>query len=171
MFNAIDVAKWFMENNEDTPKNTLQGNMKLQKLLFFSQLIHIARTDRYLIKEEFNAYDKGMVMESIRLLHFNNMRKILEDGKTISDIEALETLRLTNEIYGDATADELSDLSHQFEFWRKYLNNSKTIFGYKIKSKSVVPNSELRKEIQVIKDVLKANEMMNENIVGDDFDY
>ena len=32
---VFDYAKWFLENNLDTPRNTFKGNMKLQKLLFF----------------------------------------------------------------------------------------------------------------------------------------
>lgn len=29
--NVFDYAKWFLDNNLDTPRNTFKGNMKLQK--------------------------------------------------------------------------------------------------------------------------------------------
>lgn len=163
MYKAIDIAKWFMEKNLDEPRNSLMGNMKLQKLLFFAQLIYIALYDDFLIKENFNAYEHGMIIEPIRLKYKNNYNSILEEGNTKNlDEKAFNALNLTAEIYGDANADELSTLSHQFDYWRKYFINSDNN-GYKKKEKSVVPNEELKKEIDNIKDVITAYEIMKNN--------
>ena len=35
------IAKWFIAQNLDNPSNTGKGNMKIKKLLFFSQLIYM----------------------------------------------------------------------------------------------------------------------------------
>ena len=169
---ALDIAKWFMDNNLDNPRNTFQGNVKLQKLLFFAQLINIAIHDKPLLKGDFYAYENGMVIEEVRLQYKNELTKILKRNPIFSGDE-ISTLELTKEIYGDANADELSQLSHQFDFWRKYFVGSQNSNGYKIKDKSKVPNVELKKEIQVIKDVLAANTILKNHKKESelDFDY
>lgn len=52
-------------------------------------------------------------------------------------------------------------MTHQFEYWKKYLNLSNNEFDYKDKKKSKVPNEELQKEFDNIRDVLDAYEIMN----------
>ena len=56
---VFDYAKWFLENDLDTPRNTFKGNMKLQKLLFFAQLISLAKNNKLLFDEEFCAFENG----------------------------------------------------------------------------------------------------------------
>ncbi|MEG2457476.1 MAG: DUF4065 domain-containing protein [Bacilli bacterium] len=163
MYNAVDIAKWFLENNLDNPRNNLNGNIKLQKLMFFSQLIYIALYDKYLINDNFNAYEHGMVMESIRIKYKDNMNSILEEGNTnILSEEALNALNLTKELYGDADAEELSSMSHEFNYWKTYYKKSDNGI-YKSKKKSLVPNEELKKDIENIRNVLKANEIIKKN--------
>ena len=67
--NVFDVTKWFLENNLDTPRDTFKGNMKLQKLLFFAQLISLAKNNKLLFDDEFCAFENGMVMEKIRIAY------------------------------------------------------------------------------------------------------
>ena len=45
-----DYTNWFLENNLDNPRNTYKGNMKLQKLLFFAQLISLAKNNKLLFE-------------------------------------------------------------------------------------------------------------------------
>ena len=52
MCKAIEVASWFI-NNEYTPSNTKSGNLKLNKLLYFAQLISLVKRGKPLFKEEF----------------------------------------------------------------------------------------------------------------------
>lgn len=159
----FDYAKWFLENNLDTPRNTFKGNMKLQKLLLFAQLISLAKNKKLLFEDEFCAFENGMVMENVRLAYKNNLSRLLDyDRKDFSE-EDLEVLKLTKNIYGSEDADTLSNMSHQFQYWKKYLNLSNNKFDYKNKKKSVVPNKELEKELDNIRDVLDAYEIMNSN--------
>ena len=42
MRKAIDFAKYFIKEELDNPRNSFDGNMKLQKLLVYSNLINLA---------------------------------------------------------------------------------------------------------------------------------
>lgn len=165
---SLDVANWFMNNKLDNPRNTLKGNIKLQKLLFFAQMISLAKYNELLFNEEFSAFDNGMVIEDLRLHYKNNPQSLLEIKPSFNE-KQIDVLSLTSAIYGDAEANELSELSHQFLCWRKYLANSIDQDGYKDKAKSKVPYEELKKEIELIKDVLLAHEMLQNNDTSLDY--
>ena len=159
--NVFDYTKWFLENNLDTPRNTFKGNMKLQKLLFFAQLISLAKNDKLLFDEQFCAFENGMVMENIRLEYKNNLSKLLNYNRKELSKEDIEVLELTKNIYGTEDADTLSNMTHQFSYWKKYLNLSNDDYDFKNKKKSMVPNKELENELDNIRDVLDAYEIMN----------
>jgi len=161
---VFDFSKWFLDNNLDSPRNTFKGNMKLQKLLFFAQLISFAKNNKLLFDETFCAFENGMVMEEVRLRYKNNLEDLLNYKAHDLSSEELEILELTKSIYGNEDADALSNMSHQFEFWKKYLNLSNGKNDYKNKAKSTVPNSELEKELDGIRDVLDAYEIMKSEV-------
>lgn len=171
--NVFDYTKWFLENELDTPRNTFKGNMKLQKLLFFAQLISLAKNNKLLFEDQFCAFENGMVMEKVRLEYKNNLDELLNYKRNKLTDEELEILELTKNIYGSENADTLSNMSHQFEYWKKYLQISNNKFDYKDKNKSIVPNEELEKELDNIRDVLDAYNIMNseEFKVMEEFDY
>lgn len=171
--NVLDYAKWFLENNLDNPRNTFKGNMKLQKLLFFAQLISLAKNNKLLFDEEFSAFENGMVMENIRLEYKNNLDKLLNYKRNELSKDEIEVLELTKNIYGFEDADTLSNMTHQFEYWKKYLKKSNNINDFKDKKKAIVPNKELLKELDNIKDVLDAYEIMQtaEYKATEDLDY
>ncbi|MBE6156397.1 MAG: DUF4065 domain-containing protein [Firmicutes bacterium] len=159
--NVFDYTKWFLENNLDTPRNTFKGNMKLQKLLFFAQLISLAKNNKLLFDDQFCAFENGMVMENVRLKYKNNLDELLNYRRNKLTDEELEILELTKNIYGSENADTLSNMTHQFEYWKKYLQISNNKFDFKDKNKSLVPNEELEKELDNIRDVLDAYNIMN----------
>ena len=159
--NVFDYTKWFLENNLDTPRNTFKGNMKLQKLLFFAQLISLAKNNKLLFDDQFCAFENGMVMENVRLKYKNNLDELLNYKRNKLTDEELEILELTKNIYGSENADTLSNMTHQFEYWKKYLQISNNEFDFKDKNKSIVPNEELEKELDNIRDVLDAYNIMN----------
>ncbi|MEG2321860.1 MAG: Panacea domain-containing protein [Bacilli bacterium] len=171
--NVFDFSKWFLDNNLDTPRDTFKGNMKLQKLLFFAQLISLAKNDELLFDDTFCAFENGMVLEDIRLKYKNNLNELLEyHAKDLTQKEK-EVLELTKNIYGNENADALSKMSHQFDFWTKYFESSTDKNNFKNKDKAKVPNEELKKELYVIKDVLDAYEIMNSDEYKnvEDMDY
>ena len=66
MKNAMDYAKFFLKQEDDKIANTMDGNMKLQKLLSFANMISIAKYGHPLFAEPVLAYENGFVVESVR---------------------------------------------------------------------------------------------------------
>ena len=149
------------------------ASMKLQKLLFFAQLISLAKNNKLLFNENFCAFENGMVMENVRLEYKNNLTDLLNYKRKKLSKKDIEVLELTKNIYGEEDADTLSNMTHQFEYLKKYLNLSSNESSYKDKKKSIVPNEELESELDNIRDVLDAYEMMNSKDIElkEDLDY
>src|SRR6056297_696817 len=119
-YSAIEIAKWFIKNNLDNPRDEFWGNMKLQKLLYFAQLIHLYKYDEVLFEEPIRAFERGPVVESVRQTYKNDNNNIVEQAKKMKDIfdkKVEDTLNLTAEIFGPFDAHELSDMSHDHECW------------------------------------------------------
>ena len=75
------IAKWFINQNLDNPSNSRDGNMKLQKLLFFSQLIYMCKNKgKTMYNDEFNAFEHGMVLESVRLEYQNSFNTLYNES-------------------------------------------------------------------------------------------
>lgn len=166
------VAKWFIQRNLDNPTNTGKGNMKLQKLLFFSQLIYMCKNNGETMYEEmFSAFDNGMVLEPIRQEYLRNYKTLKKDS--IKDVvvpkKVEEALIIAEEIFGKCSADELSELSHQFEAWSKYLSLSIEENNFHNKEKAIVPYEELEKELYKMNKVLKAYEKRELNSEEEDY--
>lgn len=167
-----EVAKWFMQKGLDNPSNTNKGNMKLQKLLFFSQLIFMCRNNgNTMYDEKFSAFENGMVLEPIRQTYRNNYYELQNEANKKIQIppKVEETLIITNDIFGQCSADELSELSHQFEAWSKYLKQSIDSDNYHNKEKAIVPYEELEKELYKMNKVLQAYEQRDLYSEDDDF--
>lgn len=175
--NTVDpnsVAKWFCNQKIIEKPNTREGNMKIQKLLFFAQLIYMAKNNgKTMFNEEFKAFKDGVVLETV----MNNYRKqydeMFKDIK-INEIEfdkdVLETLKITAEIFGNASAQELSELSHEFDAWNYFFEKSKK-FGFYSKKTSAIPYNELEKELYRIEKVLTGFELSKQynNLSEEDY--
>lgn len=167
-----DVAKWFMKKGLDNPSNTRKGNMKLQKLLFFAQLIFMCKNNgNTMYDERFSAFENGMVLEPVRQEYRNNYYVLEREAgqEIIMPQEVEETLNITTDIFGQCSADELSELSHQFETWSKYLKESIGNENYHNKDKAIVPYEELEKELYKMNKVLQAYAQRNLNNEEEDF--
>lgn len=156
--NPNDVAKWFCSRNVIENPNSEEGNMKLQKLLFFAQLIYMAKHNgETMFDEEFNAFKNGMVLERVRKEYKDDYKQFTVSSNDVRvPEEIVDSLKLTENIFGDVSAQELSELSHEFEVWNKYFKKSKNKFGIYVKKWSLIPYEELKKELYKIEEVLEA---------------
>lgn len=166
------IAKWFIAQELDKPANKKEGNIKIQKLLFFSQLIYMCKNNgKLMYNEKFNAFENGMVLEKVRkeyLKSYSNLKLEAQEKLELpSDI--LEALNLTKKIFGKCSAEELSEMSHEFECWKKYFKKS-GIKNHYDKNKSIVPYEELEKELYKVQRVLNAYEI-SKNEIEDEEDY
>jgi len=162
MLKAIDIAKWFIYKNCDTPRNTFDGNMKLQKLLFFSQLIHLVRTENILFDDPILAFENGSVVEDVRLTYKNNNYDLIKESKEADyDFleEELQTLQITHDIFCDIKAKELSDLNHLFKSWKLAYDGS-IVSGRPQKRYSEIQIDNLKKyDLDNIRQMLHAYEI------------
>lgn len=131
-YKAIDFAYWFIWFNKvkqieneitDTDKyDVYEGltHLKVQKLLYFADGIHLAVNGEPLFNEKIYAWQHGPVIKEVySLLKNNENREIEFDDKNYDVIEEInnnkklyETLVTTYESYAGYTAWQLREKTH-----------------------------------------------------------
>jgi len=159
MSDVFDYAKFFIKKGLETDKDTQDGNMKLQKLLFFANLVSLAERDTPLFSDEILAFDRGCVIEKVRLRHKNDFSGFIADSNNFNpdfSQDEYDVLNMTINIFGELSASELSDINHAFSFWSAAHKNSQQSDGFKDKAKAVVSVDAMRSELDKIRDVITA---------------
>ena len=132
MLSADVVAKYFLSkdpdrilfNNNVVTKNGrkfYEGNARLNKYLFLSQVVYLARYEKKLIAEDFVAYDNGPVIKEIvnefQIISSRNEKvNISEDIK-----DFLDKIYLSLE---NASYEELIDITHEDPEWINLSNDT-----------------------------------------------
>ena len=127
MLNAQLVAKYFLSkdpdrilfNNNIVIKNNrkfYEGNARLNKYLFLSQVVYLARFEKKLISDNFVAYDNGPVIIDI-ISEYPRMFSKRENVDIPSDIKIF-----LDKIYDslkNASYEELIEITHEDPEWIK----------------------------------------------------
>lgn len=156
----IEVAKWFMNQDIEGINNSKNGNMKLQKLLFFSQIMYMCKNNgNTMFDEQFNAFKDGMILQEVLWKYQNNYKELEQESekeiKLPSDVK--EILIATKEIFGSCTAQELLNMTHELKAWDKYYKKSILIGGKKYtSSKSKIPYEEFKDDLYRMEKILDA---------------
>ncbi len=161
MRDVYDFVKFFIKNGADSIPNTYDGNMKLQKLLVFSNLVNLVQFDELLFDDEVLAFKNGCVVEKVRLRYKNNYYGLKQDSDEFEpDFTENEykVLNIVLEIFGNATARELSEINHTFNFWCDAYQKGTDVSGYHDKSKSVVNFNAQSDDIEKMREVLDAHQ-------------
>lgn len=160
MKSALEIGQYFI-GKSDLP-NSWAGNTKLQKLLFFSWLIHFYNFKESLFEDDFFAFENGPVVENVRKSYKNDYFTLKNKPLPKYSEKEMETLILTNEIFGDSTSDELIEISHKSPIWDKYFKKSivssseeNVIYDAEY---SKIPKEELQEELRMIENVLHVYE-------------
>lgn len=127
MLDATSIAKYFISKDKDrtlfnknvvtyNDRNCYEGNVRLNKYLFLSQVVFLAKYGKKLFKEDFVAYDNGPVIEEImssygRLISKNENIKLDNDTQCF-----LDKIYFSLE---NATYDELIEITHEDPEWIK----------------------------------------------------
>lgn len=159
MSSALNCAKYFLKRGLDTNRNTYDGNMKIQKLLFFANYISILNNHKPLFEEPVIAFSNGCVVESVRLRYRNDCLMLCKESESFEpefSQEEYDALNLAIEIFGDLSARELSNLNHTFSFWKNALARSECNNGFKDKSSGVIHKSEMELEADKLQTVIQA---------------
>lgn len=134
MFNAKDVAVWFLlKNNSEIKEHEAENDdyevyegithLKLQKLLYYAQGIHLALYNEPLFIEHIVAWQHGPVVEEVYDIYKENGRNIInigmskENEEILNSIEndrkACEALNLTYNNFAIYTAWQLRQMTHE----------------------------------------------------------
>lgn len=123
MYNAKDIAEWFLNKNriqmnfEDSEYIT---NLKLQKLLYYAQGYYLAKNDTPLFNEDFLAWEHGPVIRKIYDQYKTNGSKGIEYDKDFNikiDSNTEHILEEVYERYGQFTAWKLRNMTHEESPW------------------------------------------------------
>ncbi|CAG7839977.1 hypothetical protein CLOHAE12215_01393 [Clostridium haemolyticum] len=174
MCQAIDVAKWFIKNNYE-PCDTKNGNMKLNKLLYFAQLISLVKRDKVLFNDNLSAFKHGVVVENVRKEYYNNYHNFIQTAQkssiTLSEEEE-EVLNITINIFGQVNARELSQLTHEHSCWKDHYEKSKRGNGNYDKQDGIIPINEIvnnyQCDLDLIREILSAYENDNMDNTNDE---
>lgn len=170
MATALDFAKVFIKKKLDTNPDTFDGNMKIQKLLVFANLISLAENGAPLFSDPIYAFTNGCVVEDVRLRYRNDYYGLKHESDLFEPKFTQEhnnVIDLTVRIFGDVPAKELSELNHSFEFWKRAWKRSGDITGFKNKERSLVSTDEMLAEIDRIKLVVETakRNFLEENLI------
>lgn len=159
MRDVFDFAKFFIKNGADSMPNTYDGNMKLQKLLVFADLVNIAEYGEPLFNDQVLAFKNGCVVEKVRLRYKNDYAALKHDSDLyqpdFSERE-YEVLKLVMDIFGSASAKELSDINHTFDFWKTAFDNGTSCTGYHNKEMSVVDMMSQHTDVERMREIISA---------------
>lgn len=150
MKNVFDYVKYFMQKATNLD-NSKDGNMKLQKLLTFSNLINMTLNNEPLFNENLYAFKNGCVVEPVRLKYINEYYKLKQDSNNFKpnfSNSEFEVLNITLGIFDKLSATELSDLNHEFDFWKKSYDPKKRY--------CIVSNESIQNELYIIKDMIES---------------
>lgn len=159
MRDVYDFAKFFIKNGADSMPNTYDGNMKLQKLLVLADLASIAEFGEPLFEDQVLAFKNGCVVEKIRLRYKNDYIGFKRDSDVYQpDFSEKEygILKLITDIFGNATARELSEINHTFNFWKVAFQNGTDETGYHNKNLSVVNMMTQTEDINRMREIISA---------------
>lgn len=132
MWRANEVADWFlvrhsskMQTDEAIDENLTQ--MKLHKLMYYAQGVYLAVFSQRLFDEELLAWQHGPVVRSIytkyqgqRELSADIDNKQLANYQTITEDENSKMiLEVVYEQYGDYSAKQLRDMTHEETPWKE----------------------------------------------------
>lgn len=116
---AIKTAKWFLNSNPSLRNGYNDENTKLNKLLYFSNLMFYSVKDENLVEEPFEKWDNGPVIREIyKNYRYNGLDCAGNLYVDIKDKEILQILRIVDFVYGDMSARQLSEESHKSSIWQ-----------------------------------------------------
>ena len=159
MRDVYDFAKYFIKNGADSMPNTFDGNMKLQKLLVLADMINIAEYGERLFDDEVLAFQNGCVVEKVRLRYKNDYFGLKKDSDVFQpDFSESEynVLNLVLNIFGKATARELSNINHTFQSWHEAYDKGTDSNGFHDKTLSVVDLFSQPKDIERMREIIDA---------------
>lgn len=118
MLTAHEVAKWFIFKNPELASGYIDENTKVNKLLYFSNLMYKCVEKDSLISDEFVAFPNGPVVYSVyRDYRYHGLSALPSQSPVIEGVQK-KILEIINFVYGNYSTKELVDESHTHSQWK-----------------------------------------------------
>lgn len=129
MITAKEVAKYFLSKDKDkkifntnlvkfNDRKAYEGNIRLNKYLYFAQTVYLAKYGKLLFEDDFVAYDNGPVV-----------KEIVENYPSLQATTDMEEVTLPKEItvfldkiylsLKDASCEDLIEITHEDTAWKE----------------------------------------------------
>lgn len=128
MATAKEVAKYFLSKDEFKElfntniitlngRNCYEGNVRLNKYLYFAQTVYLAKYGKLLFAENILAYDNGPIVKEV--MEKYAVMQASKDNKTNLSNEVKNFLDKIYDSLKDATCQELVDITHEDTAWKE----------------------------------------------------
>lgn len=155
---AKDVTNIFVNDLNCRFDNSFDGNMKLQKLLVFANLVNLVNNNEKLFNDEMSAFKNGIVVESIRKPfkeHYHLFMDSLSNNSNDFSDEEIDSIKTTIDLFYNLESSELSELHHEFDTWKKVYNRSIIDGNSHDKNKAIINYNEIEKsDLERLKTVI-----------------
>ncbi|WP_017186545.1 Panacea domain-containing protein [Alkalibacillus haloalkaliphilus] len=138
-YNVRQVSKWFIDFNSGAASETLDGHLKLQKLLYYAQAMKLAVTGEKLFNDRIEAWANGPVVNNMFVEYRHNQfvpRSRAFDTPEF-DEETTKILEIVNSIYGSQSSDQLVNLTHSEKPWGELEAEAKNRLNPEIKVEKI----------------------------------
>lgn len=122
MLNCFDVANYFLAQI-DEEDGDLISNLKLQKLMYYAQGLHLAVHNKPLFPEKVMAWQHGPVVSELyrafKDYGTGPLPKPQDVDFSVYDEETRSLLDEVYSVYGQFSAWKLANMTHEEEPWRE----------------------------------------------------
>ena len=120
MWSVDDVATWFLCNQDETTGEAISP-LKLQKLCYYAQALHLARHGTPLFREDIEAWEHGPVVRSLweQTKYSSEPIPVPESAAEPDSHFPTAVLTLVKELYGMQTAGTLRGMTHDEAPWQE----------------------------------------------------
>lgn len=125
MQTADNIARWFLSRNKVlslSGETDFISNLKLQKLLYYAQGMHLALYGEPLFNDSIVAWQYGPVVEDVYQTYRTNgsdgIKEFSQPEENFSDSEE-SVLQFTQKAFGQFSAWKLSEMTHEETPWQE----------------------------------------------------
>ena len=121
-YSAFDIADYFLWKAQEDNQELL-SNMKLQKLVYYAQGLHLALNDTPLFDEKIEAWTYGPVVAELYHKYKNFGASGIPSDENFDplliDEETRELLDEIFDVFGQFSAIRLMEIAHNDECWNE----------------------------------------------------
>ena len=123
ILNALNVSEYILKGLSEPDAGDIISNLKLQKLLYYAQGIHLVRCNKALFKDKIYHWQHGPVVKSVYEKYKSFNSRALEIPEEVGNLNQFSekdkySIALTYNYYGKYSAWLLREKTHQEDPWK-----------------------------------------------------